>query len=626
MQHHNAIATDAGKASIAMLVSFCAVLVLAVLFGVGDRGAVSNVQATTTATTTVTVLNQPPQWTETAREYYPSSTSTPTNSGTSTVWTAIGTDSNSENYYLLICKSSSTPTAQSLAAPACGGGTTDLWGVSTSTISGQRAFVSTTTTNDWAEKNDWYAYICDYNEGSPRCNAAMYNGLHEPGEASATSSPFMVNRRPILTSATDDSPTLPGATTTWNAVADDPDSVGGDDTIKLHVCKAQDFNVTLGVCGGGGFWASSTFVTSNPSAEGYITIPMQDTNYGAYVYLIDEHGHVSDSLWHGSSTVLTVANAAPYVSSSSIQLYNTFGTTTTNQNLTLTVPEGVTNNFVLQFEVNDDNSCEAFGGGNEITATQINVFRSAVGGALGAGCDASGEFNANNCYTHTTNATNWAPTCYQVPGSCAGPADSTAVWECTFPLWYVADATDVGSEYAGEDWRGSARAIDEALTGPYSTYDGGIDVAGSANVQQFLSFRATGSPIAYGAWEPGENTGTLSASTTLYVTGNTGVDEALSGDPMCINYPTCSNLATSTIFVGYQRYASTSVAYGSGIELSTSTLATRFNLRIPKTTATSSPTNAKTYWGIAVPSSITVAGDYIGRNYIDALVSPSAEW
>lgn len=631
MSRNPEIVTSAGKATIATILSLVGVFALITLFGTQQSGYVSSVQATSTATTSVTVVNTPPAWTENASEYWPSATSTPTNSGSTTRWTAIGTDSNLENYYLLICKSSSTPTAVDGAAPVCGGGGINQWSVSTSTISGTRAFAATTTAESWAERNDWYAYICDSTAGDPRCNAIMRNGLHESGAASATSSPFMVNHRPTIDVAADDSPLVPGSTVTWTTTAGDNDSEGGDDTIQLHVCKAQDFDATIPACGGGGFWASSTFVTDNPTATYDIEIPSQDTDYPAYVYIVDEHDHpasVGTHPWHSSSTVLTVDNAAPYVSSSTIQLYDVYGTTTTDQLLALTEQEGQTQNFVLEFEVNDDNSCEVFGGGDEITDVDINVFRSGKGGALGAGCDATGEFDANDCYTHTATSTWWTPVCYQVPGTCSGDTDSTVTWECTFPLWYIADATDAGSFFAGEDWRGSARGTDEALTGNYSTYDGGVDIAGSANLQQFLSFRATGSPIAYGSLEPGQDTGTLSASTTLYATGNTGLDEALSGDPMCPGYPApCSGNATSTIYVPYQEYASsTPINYGLGTDLSTSTLAVRFNLRIPKTDATSTPANAKTYWGIEVPDTIQLAGDYLGRNYIDALISPSGEW
>lgn len=581
-------------------------------------------QATSTATTTVTVLNTPPTWDVTAREQFASATTTPTNTGTSTRWTATASDSNAEDYYLLICKSSSTPIAAGNAAPSCGGGSSDLWAVSGPTTSGSPAYVATTTEETWVQSNDWYGYVCDSNAGSPRCNAVQYNGLHEAGTASATSSPFVVNHRPYVTLAADDSPTLPGATTTWTTTSDDDDDVGGADTIQLHVCKEQNFDATVPACGVGGFWASSTFATANVTADGYITPPAQDMDHGAYIYIVDEHGHPASGGWHGSSTVLTIDNATPYVSSSTIAVYDVFGTSSAKTTLTLTEEEGETQNFVMRFSVVDDNSCEANGGGNEISDVNINVYRSGVGGALGLGCDASGEYDANSCYTDTS--TFFTPTCYQVPDDCAGPTQSSVEWECTFPMWYIADPTDIDSQHSGEDWRGAARATDDnAATGPYSRDDEAAD--GASQMIQFLSFRATGSPIAYGSHEPGNNTGNHPATTTVYATGNTGLDQYLSGDAMCVNYPTCSGDSDSTIYVPYQHYSlASATAYGSGNELSTSTSPVLVDVDILKTTATSSPSEDDTYWGIEVPSSITFAGDYIGKNYIDAAVAPSGEW
>jgi hypothetical protein len=607
-------------------ISFLAMFALATLFDVGHVGSPQNVQATSTATTTVRVLNTPPAWTVTAYEYFASATTTPTNSGSTTVWAATASDSNAEDYYLLICKSSSTPIAGTSTAPRCGGGGTDQWAVSGPTTSGTQVQVSTTTQEAWVEKNDWYGYICDGNAGSPRCNGAQYNGLHEGG-ASATSSPFVVNHRPTLTLAADDSPTLPGATTTWTTTSDDADSLGTDDTIQLHVCKAQDFDPTIPACGAGGFWASSTFALSNVSAQGYITPPAQDRDLPAYVYLVDNNKHPALGGWHSSSTVLTVANATPRVASSTVEVYDVFGTTTSDKTLALTVEEGVTNNFVVRFQVTDDNSCQVFGGGNEITSANINFFRydgtSPYTRALA--CDALGEYNANYCYTDTNPY--FTPTCYQVPNTCSGATDSTAEWECLFPLWYIADPTDVGSQYAGHDWRASARVTDDdAAISAYATYDQPINGA-STEMTQFLSFRATGTPIAYGSLEPGQNNPTHHATTTVYATGNTGLDEYLSGDAMCVSYPSCSGNATSTIYVPYQHYSlANSTLYAAGTALSTSTTPTRVNVVITKTTATSSPTNDDTYWSIAVPSTITFAGDYIGRNYIDAVVAPSGEW
>lgn len=604
----------------AFALAMVAIFVFDVPFGSEHRSA----QATSTATTTVTVLNTPPTWDVTAREQFASATTTPTNSGTSTRWTATATDSNGEDYYLLVCKSSSTPIAAANNAPSCGGGSSDLWAVSGPTTSGSPAYAATTTQESWAESNDWYAYVCDGNAGSPRCTDEMYNGLHEAGAASATSSPFVVNHRPTFTLAADDSPTLPGATTTWTTTSDDADSLGGDDTIQLHVCKAQDFDVTIPACGVGGFWASSTFVASNVTADGYITPPAQDTDHGAYVYIVDQHNHPALGGWQGSSTVLTIDNATPYVSSSTIAVYDVYGTTSVDTTLALTTEEGETDNFVVRFSVVDDNSCEALGGTDEISDVNINVFRSGKGGALGLGCDSSGEYDANDCYTDTSP--NFTPTCYQVPNDCSGPSQSSVEWECLFSLWYIADPTDVGSVYAGEDWRAAVRAIDDnAATGPYSLDDEGPDLA--SQMTQFLSFRATGSPIAYGSWEPGQNTSNHPASTTVYATGNTGLDQYLSGDAMCVTFPTCTNNATSTIYVPYQHYSlAAATAYASGNQLSTSTAPSFVNVDILKTTATSAPASDITYWGIEVPSTITFAGDYIGRNYIDAVVAPSGEW
>lgn len=610
----HSMAYEAGKVTTALLLSLAFVLVLALVFDIKNGGQVQSVQATSTATTTVTVLNTPPGWDVLAYELYESSTANPTNSGTSTVWTADATDSNGEDFYLLMCLSSSTPTPSAGGAPTCGGGLSDQWGVSGATPSGGTAQVSTTTTEAMAESNAWFAYICDGNAGSPRCNDMMWNG-----NGSATSSPFLVNHRPTITLAADDSPVLPGATVTWTSTASDPDSVGGADQVRLFVCKLNDFDVNIPGCTTDG-WATSSLAASNPSTSTVIAVPTQDGDLDAYVYLIDEHNHAASGGWHGSSTILTIANATPYIATSTIGLYDVFGSTTLDTTLALTEPEGETQNFVVQFEVTDENGCQNVSAGNEITDVDVNVFLESAGGVWGQSCDASGEYDANNCYTDT-NA-QWVPTCQQTAASCTATDWNNIEWECTFPLWYIADPTDVGSQYPGETWGSSVRATDDdASTGSYYT------ATGTSEMTQFLSFRATGSPVAYGSWEPGQGNAEHPATTTVYATGNTGLNQYLSGDAMCVTYPTCTGLATSTIYVSYQHYSLVnSTAYAAGTELSTSTSPVLVDVNIVKTIATSSPAEDDTYWGILVPSSITFAGDYIGRNYIDGAVAPSGEW
>lgn len=621
-----------GKASLAVVATIAVFACLA-LFDVQHGGYATSVQATSTATTTVTVLNTPPSWSVFAREQVASATTSPTNSGSSVTWTGTAVDNNAENYFLLICKSSSTPqhpfASPNKEIPVCGGGSSNQWGLSASTVSGVAATVSTTTVEQWvvdagSESFDWYAYICDANEGDPECNLTMYNGLHEAGPASATSSPFAINRRPTFTLAADTS-VAPGAIATWTSTADDADTLGGDDTIQLHVCRAVGFDPTIPSCTGVQ-WATSSFATSNPSATTTIAIPTQDGNLASYVYVVDEHGHAALGGYQGNDTLLTIDNVAPYIASSTIQLYGVFGSTTGTTSLVLTVPEGETQNFVVAFQVSDNNSCLSTSSANEISSARVNVFRSDIGSTYGFGCDSSGEFNANRCYVD--DVSNWTPVCYQRPGAPCTANTLSVEWECVFPLWHIADPTDVGSANAGADWRASVSATDNnALAGLFSTEDHVANTG--AEVLQFLSFNVTGSPIAYGSFEPGIGNDYHPATTTVYATGNTGLNQYLSGDPMCTEALGCTYNATSTIWVPSQHYATTSssLPYASGYVLSTSTVQTSFvNIVLPKTQSTSTPNSANTYWGIKVPLSITYAGDYIGKNYIDAVVAPSSEW
>ena len=134
----------AGK--ITVITSLLGVAVFAVVFllNIGAQ-EFRQVEAQGLATTSVTVLNTPPQWTIDAQESTPSSTTTPTNSGRVITWRATATDSNAESYYLLICNNGNVPTPNSAAVPACGAGAV-RWAVSSFTTSGIQATAATTTT------------------------------------------------------------------------------------------------------------------------------------------------------------------------------------------------------------------------------------------------------------------------------------------------------------------------------------------------------------------------------------------------------------------------------------------------------------------------------------------------
>lgn len=607
--------TEAGKITVTTLVSLMVVFVLGIALD-GLRGGHVAIVNADNASTSVTVLNTPPAFTVDAYEYFSSSTTTPTNVGTSTWWTGTAVDSNGENYFLLICNNGSAPTAVASGPPECNGGSSNRFARSATTTSGQAAFATRVALAGDAESNAWFAFVCDSNAGTPRCENS-----YTQGTSSLTGfSPFMVNHRPNFASFTDDSPTLPGSIVTFTSSSSDPDLTGTQDTVRLFVCKSNSFDISATSnpqCTGGASntWASSTAAVSNAATSTRIVIPTVDTNYNAYGFIVDNHGLAASGGAHGTDSTLTVANAAPYVSTSSIFVLDTDDL----GDLTLTVEEAETTGFSVVFDVNDDNSCTTSASTTEITSTDVNIYRSGIGRT---GCDATGEYNPNNCYPDGLPTATWNISCSQVAGSCSGPSDPVAQWECTFPLWYLADPTVAATQYPSENWRASIRATDDdASTGWYSDDPTGNELG------TFLAFDVTGGPIVYGSLEPGDNNDFLFATTTTRATGNVGLDETVEGEDMCTTYPSCSGLPTNTIAAANQEYAVSQLSYGSGTDLS-STTPTEVELNVPKTIATTSAYTASSslYWGIAVPGAITFAGSYVGVNTLIGVTGEAVSW
>src|SRR3989344_2006153 len=135
--------------------------------------------------------------------------------------------------------------------------------------------------------------------------------------------------------------------------------------------------------------------------------------------------------------------------------------------------------------------------------------------------------------------------------------------------------------------------------------------------------------IPYGSLEPGENTGTLDATTTILSVGNTGLNQEVEGEAMCPGFAVgspCGNNSTSTIPDFSQEFATSSVGYSTtGLDLS-STTPQLLLLKVPKTTSTSTPSQGVTYWGIEVPIAITTAGAYTGLNTFYAVTSSGTDW
>ncbi len=456
----------------------------AIIFTVNiGNGVLQHVDAQGIATTTVTVLNTPPQWTVDAEEEFESSTTTPTDAGSVVAWTAVGTDSNSEPYYLLICMTSASPTAFSSARPSCDV-STNQWAVSTSTASGAQARAATTTQAGWAEVNAWFAWICDDNATNPRCNATVKQGT------STTASPFEVNHRPVFTAYTDDSPALPGAVVTFYSTSSDSDTSGTADRVRLFVCSTNSFSTSTNVC------TATTLASTTPAGQATnasstytIVVPTQDQTYGAFGFVIDSHGFEASGGAQGTDSSLVVQNATPTVSPSTIFING-------SSNMVLTQAASSTPNFTLQYTVTDNNSCLNAASTSEVIGYHIALFRSGVGSTTCLGTSA-GSFNPNNCYTSAVASSTWGLACTASSTSCSGATDPFVEWNCTFPLWYIADPTDgvqgSSTQFGDQNWSVGINAGDDNFaTSTLATTSNPVEVT------SFLAFALNTLSIPYG--------------------------------------------------------------------------------------------------------------------------------
>ncbi len=611
----------AGKITILSALSGMLIFALIFILNIG-KNELTKAEATSTATTTLTVLNTPPQWVvgQEGREQFESSTSSPTNSGDVVSWVGTATDANGAPYFLIVCSNSATPTAQQatstlgMVPPICSGGGT-RWAVSTGTVSGTQARAATTTSESapFAESNDWYAWVCDDDPVSPRCSTTSSQGT-----AATNSSPFNINRRPSFTAFGNNGPVNPAGTLTFLSSSTDPDVVDTEDLLYLVVCRNNTYSTTTNTCGGGDFLASTTVgQLLNPSATYTLPAIVQDTSYAAYGYIYDQHGHEAVGGAQGTNVTFTVNNVAPTVAGGTISLNG-------GLDITLTNPGTQTTGFTLDFTIADANSCDAFGGGaaDEITGYVASVFRSGVGTSTCNGLAAS--YNANNCYVSGASAAVWNLACTASSTSCTGATDDTVVYNCTFPLWFIADPTVSGTPFDAQAWAaGIAGVDDDNATGSMSTSTSAVDLI------SFVAIDLLTSLIAYDQLEPGNQMANLTATSSLRVLGNTGLNQLLGGDSMCTGYSPsnpCPVSATSTIPQDEQRYATSALAYASGAQLQPTSTPATLLIQIPKPTSTTTPTSGTTYWGIRVPAAITLAGSYTGRNTFTGAISTPASW
>ncbi|MCA9358776.1 hypothetical protein KC926_01065 [Candidatus Kaiserbacteria bacterium] len=613
----------AGKITVVTALAGLLVFVMAFVFDFGSK-ELSKVSAQT-ATTTLTVLNTPPSFVIDAYEVTESSTSTPTNSGDAIVWSALGGDSNGAPYFLLICSTNASPTANAAAdifslgtaAPACGGGV--QWGVSTATVSNTLATVSTTTTEaaPFAEVNTWFAWVCDDDPSNPRCNTVPVQGY-----SATNSSPFHVNSRPVLNNFANNGPVDPAGVLTFFSTSSDPDIVGGEDSIYLVVCQTNtDYNPVTNTCDSN--FLASTTITVLSDASATFTLPaiIRDDTYPAYGYIVDSHGHEASA--NPLQANFDVNNVAPTVLSAEVELYGVGGVGT---DLTLSVPAGETPGSVLNFTIHDANSClTAASTTDEIAGFTALVYRTDIGTTT---CNGTGaNYNPNNCYDSAVATTTWNLSC-TATSTCASPTQDYMDYSCTFPLWFVADPTDSGTPAAQDatTWSAAISGIDD--DGASSTI---VATAAPVELISYLSINILATEIVYGGIEPGNDTGTLIATSTIVNEGNTGIDQEIQGESMCGTFTPateCPVSATSTIPESEQKFGtSTLFAYAGpeALTLSSST-AQELEINVNQTSATSTQLTKDTYWGIAVPITITLAGNYTGLNTFVGKIAEPADW
>ena len=280
-----------------------------------------------------------------------------------------------------------------------------------------------------------------------------------------------------------------------------------------------------------------------------------------------------------TSTDLTVGNAAPAISGLSLNGGNA---------ITL-----VENNFVWatsSMTITDNNGCSGI---NYVEAT---IYRASTSNS-GTTCSA----DDNNCYVGSCVATTTGNTC-------SGGADVSVEYDCGYKLWYIADPTNAGSQFALDIWSASATTSDGFATTTAT------NTAETIEVNKLLSINVDAS-LSYGSVSPGSDTGALNSTTTITNTGNAPQDTQIGGDWMCTDYPTC---AGGVILHTQQEYSLAPFTYGGGTTLAATSSPATVETVLVKPTATSTPVTDDVSWGIAVPSGQT-QGSYTGANEFTAV-------
>jgi hypothetical protein len=211
-------------------------------------------------------------------------------------------------------------------------------------------------------------------------------------------------------------------------------------------------------------------------------------------------------------------------------------------------------------------------GFEDILYATTTVYRSGVG--------VSCIDDPNNCYQLNS---------LQCP--LTGCSGTTCTIDCSFEMQYFAEPTDMGA-YATEHWEAVVYVVDNTFNAATST-SMGIDV------WTLRSLSLIGGGINYGEVGLGEDTGSYNATSTLWNTGNIGINVELEGTDLVAG--------VSSIPVGNQLFATSSFTYaGCVICTALAGTASAVDLNLPKPTSTT-PITDTLFWGIHVPTGVAGA-------------------
>lgn len=263
------------------------------------------------------------------------------------------------------------------------------------------------------------------------------------------------------------------------------------------------------------------------------------------------------------SLVVSGGNNTPVVSAVSID----------SGAATVVLNEGTTKDVVCAGTVTDAD------GYADITSVEAILYRTGNG--------TGGADDPNNKYTESGDSE-----C--VPSGGAGTSEN---YTCTFEVLYYADATDVGSDYAADNWTCGMTATDTSTSS--------ATVTDTIEMGSLLALGVS-SQIDYGTLLPNTDTGASNQQITITNTGNRAIDPEISGVDM--------TSGSDTLTVGNQEYSATTFTYGVGTDLTTTP--TTLNLALPQ--QTSATVTDDVYWGIGIPNG-QPSGVYTGTVVLTAV-------